>query len=103
MGTDDTGLNVRGTYERSLAPGEAVFDQGDPGDHLYVIRAGEVELVREAGSGRGTVARLGPGDFFGGLKNWRKTKMAVYIENISPILLRIVDFPSCFLINFQSI
>lgn len=67
MGTDDTGLKVSGTYERSLAAGEAVFDQGDPGDHLYVIRAGEVELVREASSGRGVVARLGPGDFFGEL------------------------------------
>jgi len=65
--TDDTGLQVRGTYERLLEPGQAVFDQGDPGDHLYVIRAGEVELVREGGSGHRTVARLGPGDFFGEL------------------------------------
>ena len=64
---DDTGLQVRSAYERSLEPGQAVFDQGDPGDHLYVIRAGEVELVREGTSGHRAVARLGPGDFFGEL------------------------------------
>ena len=64
---DDTGLRVRSTYERSLEPGQAVFDQGDPGDHLYVIRAGEVEITREGGAGHRTVARLGPGDFFGEL------------------------------------
>lgn len=62
---DDTGLQVRSAYERTLAPGQAVFDPGDPGDHLYVIRAGAVELTREVGTGQRAVARLGPGDFFG--------------------------------------
>ncbi|MEE2677684.1 MAG: Crp/Fnr family transcriptional regulator [Myxococcota bacterium] len=64
---EDTGPQGQGGYERSLEPGEAVFDQGDPGDHLYVIRAGEIELVREGDRGERTVARLGPGDFFGEL------------------------------------
>jgi len=65
--TDDTGHRARSCYERSLEPGTAVFDQGDPGDHLYVIRAGEIELIREGEAGHRTVARLGPGDFFGEL------------------------------------
>jgi CRP-like cAMP-binding protein len=32
-----------------------------------VIRAGEIELIREGEAGHRTVARLGPGDFFGEL------------------------------------
>jgi CRP-like cAMP-binding protein len=64
---DDTAVKVRRTYQRTLAPGEVVFDEGEPGDHLYVIQAGEVELVRETSSERRVVARLGPGAFFGEL------------------------------------
>jgi CRP-like cAMP-binding protein len=44
-----------------------VFDEGDPADRLYVIRSGEVELVRENAARQRVVARLGPGDFFGEL------------------------------------
>jgi CRP/FNR family cyclic AMP-dependent transcriptional regulator len=62
---EDTAIRVRSTYERILAPGDAVFDEGDPGDHLYVIQAGEIELTREGAEGLRVVARLGPGDFFG--------------------------------------
>ena len=64
---DDTQLRVRTEYQRVLEPGETVFDQGDPGDHLYVIQAGEVELTREGTAHQRVVARLGPGDFFGEL------------------------------------
>jgi CRP-like cAMP-binding protein len=63
----DTAIRVRSTYERTLAPGDTVFDEGDPGDHLYVIQSGEIELAREGSEGRRVVARLGPGDFFGEL------------------------------------
>jgi len=63
----DTELCVRSSYERSLDPGETVFDEGDPGERLYVISAGDVEISREEGGARRVVARLGPGDFFGEL------------------------------------
>jgi CRP-like cAMP-binding protein len=64
---EDTGVRVRHAYQRTLAPGETVFDAGDSGDHLYVIQSGEVELIRETPSRARVVARLGPGDFFGEL------------------------------------
>jgi len=64
---EDTMVKVRRYYQRTLSPGETVFDEGDPGDQLYVIQSGEVELVRETASKQRVVARLGPGDFFGEL------------------------------------
>jgi CRP-like cAMP-binding protein len=60
-------VRVRRYYTRSLSPGETVFDEGDPGDQLYIIQAGEVELMRESEKGERVVAHLGPGDFFGEL------------------------------------
>ncbi|HXI21095.1 MAG TPA: cyclic nucleotide-binding domain-containing protein, partial [Gemmatimonadales bacterium] len=67
MGGEDTGIRVRRTYQRTLSPGEIIFDEGEPGDHFYVIQSGEVELVRETPQQQRVVARLGAGDFFGEL------------------------------------
>ena len=58
---------MRSSYQRAFAGGEILFDEGDPGDKLYVIQAGAVELTREGSEGHRLVARLGPGDFFGEL------------------------------------
>jgi CRP-like cAMP-binding protein len=53
-------LLVRLAPERAQA-GEAVIRQGDPGTRFFVIRSGQVEVVRD-----GTVlAHLGPGEAFG--------------------------------------
>jgi len=61
----NTDIFVRDSYEQRFEAGETIFEEGDPGDTIYVIHSGEVELSRVGGVGRRTVARLGPGDFFG--------------------------------------
>ncbi len=64
---ENTEIMLRRYYQRTLAPGEMVFDEGETGDHLYVIQSGQIELIREIPSGERVVARLGAGDFFGEL------------------------------------
>ncbi len=64
---EDTEFRVRSQYQRTLQPGETLFDAGQAGDTLYVIQSGEVELTRQGPSGHRVVARLGPGDFLGEL------------------------------------
>lgn len=45
---------------------EVIFREGEPGDRLYIVTEGEVEVVREIpGAGPMTVGRLGPGECFG--------------------------------------
>ena len=63
----NTVVRLRQEFERTLEPGVIVFDEGDPGDKLYVIQAGEIELSREEAGGQRVVARLSAGDFFGEL------------------------------------
>ena len=56
---------------------------GDPGDQLYVIQSGEIELTREGSSGHRVVAHLGPGDFFGELSavaGQRRSTRAVAVK-----------------------
>ncbi len=62
---EDTGVAVRSAYERRFAAGEVIFDEGQPGEALFVIQAGQVELVRGGPDGARVVARHGPGEFFG--------------------------------------
>jgi len=64
---ETTAIRIRSAYQRDLEPGDTVFDEGDPGDKLYVIQSGEIELAREGVGAPRVVARLGPGDFFGEL------------------------------------
>jgi CRP/FNR family transcriptional regulator, cyclic AMP receptor protein len=46
---------------RSVAAGEAIFRRGEPGDVMYVVLDGEVEIVADGH----TVERLNPGSIFG--------------------------------------
>ena len=67
MALEDTQMGSEGDFEREFDSGAVIFDEGDPGDHLYVIRRGSVELSREGVAGSRVIAMLGPGDFFGEL------------------------------------
>lgn len=65
MGREDTGYAVRQSFEREYGAGEVIYEIGDETSVLYVIQAGQVELLRDSGEGSRTIARHGPGDFFG--------------------------------------
>jgi CRP-like cAMP-binding protein len=83
-------VRVRRYYTRTLSPGETVFDEGDPGDQLYIIQAGEVEMMRESEKGERVVARLGAGDFFGELGvvlGGRRNSRAVAVNTTRVIAL----------------
>ena len=65
MGREDTGYVVRQSFEREYSAGDVIYEIGDETSVLYVIQAGQVELMRDSGEGSRTIARHGPGDFFG--------------------------------------
>jgi CRP-like cAMP-binding protein len=50
---------------RHVPAGEMVFAEGAPGDALYLIDNGEVEIVSDRRSGSIVLARLGVDEFFG--------------------------------------
>ena len=45
--------------------GEPVFHQGDPGNSMYIVVEGSVEISQGHEDDRNVLAYLGPGDFFG--------------------------------------
>lgn len=67
-GLSATELNtLRGLCRVENFPaGHEIFREGDPGEAVYVIRAGSVEVLANVSSDkREVVSRFGPGDFFG--------------------------------------
>jgi CRP/FNR family cyclic AMP-dependent transcriptional regulator len=55
-------------YTRRLAPGQILFTEGEPSEHLYVVRSGRVRIVVTSSHGDElTLTVLGPGDTFGEL------------------------------------
>jgi CRP/FNR family transcriptional regulator len=54
--------------EVKVARGRTLFNEGDPGDRLYVVTEGKIKLGRTAADGReNLLAILGPGEMFGEL------------------------------------
>src|SRR5262245_10464395 len=51
---------------KELAPGQVIYRQGDPAEHVYVITRGQVEAVYvDAAKGDTIIGRLGPDEYFG--------------------------------------
>ena len=57
---------ARQSRELRFAGGEPIIRQGDPGESMFVVLSGTVEVTAaEDGLGPVALAHLGPGDFFG--------------------------------------
>ena len=54
------------TQEKRFAPRQEIFKEGDPGDGVYVVQSGQVQISAVIGTGdRIVFPHVQPGDFFG--------------------------------------
>jgi len=53
--------------EMHVPKGATIFEQGDPGQEMYLVADGRVRLTIGSGEHRKQIALLGPGEFFGEL------------------------------------
>lgn len=90
-GAEDTDRRVRRAHQRSLVPGEVVFDEGEPGDELFVVQSGEIELTRRGLGGPRRVARFGAGDFFGEISALEGTPRTARAVAIGPACVLRLD------------
>ena len=49
----------------NVPAGGALFREGEPGDGVYLVMSGEVDVVKSASGGERSLARLGPGGILG--------------------------------------
>ncbi|HEY6877259.1 MAG TPA: Crp/Fnr family transcriptional regulator [Polyangiales bacterium] len=58
-------MNAEARFTRRLKAGEVVYEEGDRGRTMFVVRSGRVRISRKVRGGVKTFALLGPGEFFG--------------------------------------
>jgi signal transduction histidine kinase len=83
---DDLDWIAGGCEMAALVSGDVVAAEGDEGDALFVITAGELEIVKRSRSTDVPIARLGPGEIVG--------EMAVLEGGTRIATIRAVE-PSC--------
>jgi CRP-like cAMP-binding protein len=52
-------------FARDFPAGAVLFEEGEPGDHMYIVVSGEIELRRLVGGSERVLAVLAAGEFFG--------------------------------------
>jgi CRP-like cAMP-binding protein len=76
----EAAASARQLHPRTLAPGEPLFRQGEPGDSVYVLVSGEVDVRVNGPDGEHDLATLGPGTLLGEfalLADERRTRSVV--------------------------
>ncbi len=85
-------MSVKGIFasaneRRELAPGEAIFSEGDDSHHMFGIVSGSVEL-RQGGR---LIVTLGPDDTFGELGIIDGTVRSLSAVAVEPTSVAVID------------
>lgn len=71
--------------------GELIVRQGDPGDCLYVIQEGEVEVFRVGDGGETPLAVLGKDEFFGEVPLFERQNRSASVRAKGDVRVLTVD------------
>ena len=79
-------------FERRRCPPESIIvREGDPGDSLFIVEAGLVEVFLHSATGETTVlTRLGPGEAFGEMSVLTGEPRSAGVRAIAPTIVRVV-------------
>jgi CRP-like cAMP-binding protein len=76
---------------KSYRNGETIVRQGEVGDCMYVIEAGEVEVVHESGDEETRLAVLGAGDFFGEMAVFDRAQRSATVRALGDVQALTID------------
>ncbi len=75
---------------RSLAPGDLLLREGDPGDALYVVVSGDLDVTKKSGLTEVSLNRVGPGTIQGEMSAIEGRPRSASVRAITPVeVLRI--------------
>src|ERR671914_2216912 len=84
------------TANRTYRPGDAIYNQGEYGDALYVLTSGVLKLFRPySGSKEATLRLLKPWDIFGHLAFVGEARQRAYAEAVTEC--RVTKVPKIFM------
>jgi CRP/FNR family cyclic AMP-dependent transcriptional regulator len=77
--------------EKKLEPGEVLFDEGDKGEVMYLIREGKIKITKGSGGDEKVLAVLKEGDFFGEMAIIDGSPRSAGAVAASPVSLLVID------------
>ncbi|MGB3478445.1 MAG: Crp/Fnr family transcriptional regulator [bacterium] len=77
--------------EKKLEPGEVLFDEGDRGEVMYLIREGKIKITKSKGEDEKVLAVLKDGDFFGEMAIIDGSPRSAGASAASPVSLLVID------------
>jgi CRP/FNR family transcriptional regulator, cyclic AMP receptor protein len=78
-------------FGQAYANGEIIIRQGTPGDCLYVIQEGRVEVLIEENGGETRVAELGDREFFGEMGLFEKEPRSCTVRALGDTKVLTID------------
>lgn len=84
-------LRRRGELGKVYADGDVIITEGEPGDCMYVIQSGRVEVVTHAGGVEHGIAVLEGGDFFGEMALFDKEVRSATVRALGEARVLTVD------------
>lgn len=80
-------------FSREYPPGAVLFREGETGEEMYVVQAGEVRISKRVGNGERVLATLGPGEFLGemALLNARPRTATARVTEDGPARVLVID------------
>jgi NTE family protein len=77
---------------RRCSPDTVIVREGDPGDTLFIIESGLVEVFLQSATGETSIlTRLGPGEAFGEMSVLTGEPRSAGVRAIAPTLIRVVE------------
>jgi CRP-like cAMP-binding protein len=77
--------------EKQLKEGEVLFNEGDRGEIMYLIREGKIKITKGKGAEEKTLAVLKEGDFFGEMAIIDGSPRSAGAVAVSPVSLLVID------------
>lgn len=91
-------------FGREAKAGEVLFQEGDPGDSMFVIQGGTILLTRNVAGESVEVARLGAGEFLGEMaivNHKPRTATATVVEDAQLLVLGTKTFEAMIRANTE--
>ena len=77
--------------EKKLNPGEVLFNEGEQGDVMYLIREGKIKITKGKGEDEKVLAVLKEGDFFGEMAIIDGSPRSAGAIAATPVSLLVID------------
>jgi flavin-dependent dehydrogenase len=90
-GIEEPQMSAKTALGKVYQDGDTIVNQGEPGDCMYVIQSGQVEVIRYEGDREIVLAQLGEGDFFGEMALFEREVRSTTVRALGEVRVLTVD------------